>query len=343
MQLRRAADAGVGTADAIDARALLISVAQMNGDYREALNEILALRPLVPDASGLDNGAAFFGALAAFPRQTVSTRRTAIVGSTIRDGNLFIPVAVNGGSAQYIVDTGANFSTMAEAEARRLGLAIRDAPGSHGTDAAGTNVPFRLAVAERLSVGGFTLQHVVFLVARDDQQPFVDLPSGWRGVLGLPALLAFQTFRWHGDGRFELGFAARPAARQRANLCFDGANAVLNVAYRGRRMSAFLDTGATRTRFMAPFARDFPDSIAGQKSARATIRGVGGTSRVAAVSLQHVTLRVDGHDLVVPSADALLDDMKDRSDRYHVWAGMDLFAAARNVTVDFGSMRLSVD
>jgi hypothetical protein len=101
----------------------------------------------------------------------------------------------SGKAANYIFDTGANFSVLSESEARRLGLSVRGAPGSHGTDAAGTSVPYRVALAGRVSVGDFEVRNVLFLVARDDRQPFVDLPAGSRGVLGFPVALAFETIR----------------------------------------------------------------------------------------------------------------------------------------------------
>jgi predicted aspartyl protease len=121
-------------------------------------------------------------------------------------GNLFVPVTVNGKTANYIVDTGADFSLMSKGEPKRLSLKVIEAPGSSTVDSSGTSVGFRLALADRLSVGEFELRNVVFLVARDDQQPFVDLPADSHGVPGIPVVVAFETLRWSADGRFEIGF-----------------------------------------------------------------------------------------------------------------------------------------
>lgn len=341
--LRRVVAAAPRSADAIEAHGVLITVAQMDADYGRALAEIRALQPIVSDSGGLENGAAFFSALVAFPRQGVSKRRPGTVRCSLDKGNLFVPVMVNRHAATYIVDTGANFSLISEGEARRLGLAIHEAPGSHGTDAAGSSVAFRLALAERLSIGAFELRNVTFLVASDEQQPFADLPSTSRGVIGIPVLLALETIRWHADGRFEIGVPGPRGTRREANLCFDGANPQVNAQYQGRPIRVFLDLGATTTRLMPAFARDFPEAIEGAKTGPSTVRGVGDSAKVDAAFLENVMLQVGGRDLRLPSAEALLKDLPGQRDRFHVWAGLDLFAAARAVTVDFRSMRLEVE
>ncbi len=341
--LRRVIDASPRSDEAIEARGMLISVAQMNGDYRRALAEIRALQAIVPEPGGLDNGAAFFSALAAFPSQTVSTARAVSVRSSVRGGNLFIPVSINGKPADCIVDTGANFSVMSEGDARRLGLTIGEASGSHGTDAAGSSVPFRVALAERLSVGAFELRNVAFLVARDDQQPFVDLPPGSRAVLGIPVLLAFDALRWHAEGRFEVEVRTPPGARRDANLCFDGADLHAAALYRGTPVDMFVDIGATKSRLTATFARDFPEAVRNAKISASTIRGVGGSATINVAVLENVTLRVGGRDLVLHSVETLQKNLEGRSDRFHVWAGFDLFSRTRAVTIDFRSMKLAVD
>ena len=341
--LRRVVAAAPRSADAIEAHGMLITVAQMDADYGRALAEIRALQPIVSDSGGLENGAAFFSALAALPRQGVAMRRAATVRCSLDQGNLFIPVAVNGHAAAYIVDTGANFSLISEGEARRLGLAIHEAPGSNVSDAAGANVAFRLALAERLSIGAFELRNVAFLVGSDEHQPFADLPPTSRGVIGIPVLLALEAIRWHADGRFEVGVPGPRGTRRDANLCFDGVNPHVNAQYQGRPIRVFLDLGATKTRLMPAFARDFPEAIQDAKTGQSTIRGVSGSANVDAAFLQNVALQVGGRDLRLPSAEVLLQDLPGKRERFHVWAGPDLFAAARAVTVDFRSMRLVVE
>ena len=62
-----------------------------------------------------------------------------------------------------------------------------------------------------------------------------------------------------------------------------------------------------------------------------------------AAFLQNVTLHVGGRDLMLPSTEALLNDLPGHGGRSHVWAGLDLFTSARSVMIDFRSMRLTVE
>ncbi len=341
--LRAVVRAAPRSEEAIEAHSLLISVAQMNGDYGGALTEIRTLRPIVPDASGLATGESFFTALASYPRQSIASRQGATVPSSIRGGNLFVPASVNDREITCIIDTGANFSLISEGDARRLSLEIRDAPGVRGTDSSGASVPFRIAVARRLAVGGFVLRNVVFLVAGDDQQPFVDLPAGSRAVLGMPVLLAFETLRWTRNGTFTLGMRTVRTPVSDANVCFDGADAYAAATYQGKRIDVFLDSGATKTRLTAAFGRDFPAALEKAQTHSSTVRGVGGSATVEVAQLEPFMLRLADADLRLDSVEALLKDPDGRTNRFHVWVGFDLLSRARTWTLDFRSMKLTID
>jgi hypothetical protein len=342
-QLRLVIRAAPKSGEALEARGLLIYVAQMRSDYQRAIEEIRRIQALTPSSHGLDNGAALFGAMGAFPRQKVSRRRFATVRHRIHDGNLFLPVSVNGKAGDYIFDTGANFSLVSEEEARRLGLTIRNSPGAYTTDSAGTHVAFRIAQAERLAVGDCEIRNVVFMVVSDAQQPFVDLPVGSRAVLGLPLALAFETIRWNNEGRFEIGFDAPRFPRRDANLCFDRTDPVAKIEYQSRPMRMFLDTGAALTRLMPLFAADFPDTMKGAKTGVATVRGVGGSVQLGAATLPEFAVRMGSREVSLRSAQVLLKNPDGGAARFHVWGGLDLFEHVRSVTIDFRSMRFIVE
>ncbi len=337
-ELRRASRGG--SDDAVEARGLLISVAQTRGEYRKALAIIREIQAMRPGERDLDNGAAFFGALQSYPKQRVTRRRRALVRYSLREGNLFLPVSVNGRDASYIFDTGANFSVISESEAKRLGLSVSSAPGMHGSDAIGSKVEMRVAVANRVSIGGFEIRNVVFLVAADERQPFVDLPAESRGVLGFPVALAFETMRWTAGGEFEIGFKARRSAKVDGNLCFDGANPIVRGEYRGKPVNIFLDTGSTKTRLMPGLAKAFPEVLKGTKSVASTMRGVGGSAPVDVRMIPNFTVRIGGGDAGLDEVE-LLAEAPGGPPRFHIWAGLDLFQG-RNVVLDFRSMRLGL-
>jgi hypothetical protein len=109
----------------------------------------------------------------------------------------------------------------------------------------GARVSLRIAVASELAVGALRLKHVAFLVFPDDQPPFNDLPLGERGIIGIPVLLAFQSFSWGSDGSFEI--SAPPRRLAHSDLCFDGQIPVAEVQFENGSLSFSLDTGAEVT------------------------------------------------------------------------------------------------
>jgi predicted aspartyl protease len=330
--------------EASDARALLTYVYMRTGHYRQAFAEIEKALAIKPDDAGLKNARALFGALSQYPEQSVLERRSSQIRYSMKGGNMFIPVEVNGESANYIVDTGANFSLIGEAEAKRLGLIIHESGGSKLGDSAGSNVDVRIAVADQLTVGSIRLSNAIFFVVRDDRQPFIDLPSGERGVLGLPVLLAFRTLRWKQEGTFEVGFVPGSTKGPKSNICFEGANLIIDGEFRQSKINVFLDTGATRTRVLPLFAKEFATFINefGRKGSD-RVTGVGSSVEVDVITLPELALRISGFDTVLRPAQVLLKDTTSDSRRWHVWSGLDLLNQARVVTLDFKSMRLALE
>ena len=87
-------------------------------------------------------------------------------------GSWNVPVEVNGRKGEWVFDTGANLSTLAESEAMRMGLPIREADASVTTEHTGKVNSLRLAVAGDLHFGSAHLHNVVFLVVTDDALHF---------------------------------------------------------------------------------------------------------------------------------------------------------------------------
>jgi hypothetical protein len=139
------------------------------------------------------------------------------------------------------------------------------------------------------------IKHVAFLVY-PDQPPFTEQSLGSRGLIGIPVLLAFQTFAWGAEKSFEIGPESSNQSAPPAELCFDGNHAVVQVAYDNRTLAFALDTGrATNTDLYPPFASAFPELI---RSARKTdsykMEGVGGAKYMEAATLESVKFSIGG-------------------------------------------------
>ena len=324
-----------------DAYSFLTQTYMRVGRYREAFAVTERALKLKPDSEGFKNANRMLGALSKYPEQSVASLRYSRLQYTMKDGNLFVPVQLNDHSVTALVDTGANFSLISAEEAKRLGLTIRDGEGATIDDSSGASVDFRIAVADKFTIGAIELRNAVFFVMRDDQQPFVNLPLGERAIIGMPILLPLQAIRFDRNGTFEVDVSSKP--RLPSNMYFEGSEAVFAGEFAKQRIKIFLDTGATQTRVLPLFAREFQSFVKEHGTKGLTrITGVGSSVEVESMILPEVKLRVTGTELVLKSAQVVLKDTAANSRWYHVWIGMDLLRQANSVTIDFRSMRFDV-
>ncbi len=345
-QLRQAIKIAPGSREALESRQMLTTWYSLTGHYRRAYFEYREVHALKPNDKGVKAELDSLEAWSRYPEPNVRERRHSQVPYEIKDGDLFVQLSANGREAHYLIDTGSNTSFISEGEARRVGMTLDKAQGFQSHDASGASGGYRVAVANELVVGGVHLKNVAFLVFRDDQLPFVNLPSGWRGALGLPVLLALKTVRWSRAGSFEVGFQSFAYDAAKANLCFsgEGPHPVVQGGFDEKRIQMVLDTGAMKSRLLPSFAEDFP--LAAQDSGRrqsAQLRGVHGTSQTETLVLPGITLCIGGFSFSLRPAEVLLDHSPFGKSAYHAWLGQDLLGQAGRVTIDFGAMRLSIE
>lgn len=323
--------------EAVEAHRILASAYFTHGKYKKALAQvdgILALRPT--DSDALDDRPVI-AILAESPDQEIAGRRATV---ELQDGGL--PFSINGVTATYWFDTGAELSVMTESEAKRFGLRIQPAPIKVG-DVNGTQVSTRIAIAEELSVGTVRLQHVAFLVLPDDQPPFNEQSPGSRGLIGMPVLLAFERFVWGEDKKFEIGPEPSKMNVPQANLCFDGNHPVAQVRYDHRTLAFGLDTGASNTDLYPPFAEAFPELIrSAVKTDSYKMEGVGGAKYMEAATLESLKLSIGGFPVTLKPAGVLLKPTTIPSKFFAGNLGIDLLQQAHKTTFDFKAMTLTL-
>ena len=154
---------------------------------------------------------------------------------------------------EWLLDTGANFSTVTESEARRMGLAIRNVHGyAQGYTHARNST--RLAVAGELRLGSARLHNVVFLVLADQALFLSPLKYQIHGILGLPVMRSLGRVELSAQGALTLDSDAKPP-QVPSNLFFDGLNPIVQVVHSGHNLQMMLDTGASVTS-LYPSIRD---------------------------------------------------------------------------------------
>lgn len=313
------------------ARTLLVNQHFRVGRFAAAVREIEEVLRRNPGRKDMAAARGLFSAVGA-DQETVS-RAPSRIPWTVREGNWFFPATINGVEGEYLADTGANLSLLSESEAKRLGL--NPSGGGSMGDSAGGSVALRTAVAPEVRIGNSVLRNVAFAVVGDGQQPFVSLPEGKRGVLGISILIALGNLTWDKDGWLEAGGAG--AVCSAPNMAFSGAMPLVRVEHREVPLVFDLDTGASMTSLWPAFAQRFPAGLV--KADPVKLRGVGSTRDARAARLPALDLRINGRDLPLRDVRVVLDEKTSLAGRI----GLDAFATARRVRIDFESMCLSVD
>lgn len=328
---------------AFDSYAMLANLYLRAGQYRQALAQLKGMIAIKPDDADAKDALPTFTALARYPDLAVNQGNVSTLRYKLKDGNLFLPLSIDGKPASYIFDTGANFSAISAGEAKRLGLAV-DEGVSSGTDSTGGKIVSRTAVARELKIGEFQLENVPFLVFSDDRQPFADLPLGQRGVIGIPVLIALQSLRWSNDGTFEIGFPFRDMPAGSSNICFDDLMPIVEAQFQSHTINFVLDTGATTSYLWPLFAKEFADTVGtrGKKSSR-RVTGVGGSVRVEEIRFPAIALRMGAFETFLRPAHILLKQTASTSQWYHGSIGLDVLSQAHRVGIDFKSLFLVLE
>ena len=339
--VQRALATRPATADAYDLHELLSQFYFRAGRYRRALAEVDAMLTLRPGAADVANARPLLVVLSREGEQETVARAPSVLAVHVSNENFPLPIRINGKPAEYFFDTGANLSVISASEAKRLGMRVHDV-STRVFNTPGEAIGVRAATATDLIVGGVHLKHVAFLVVRDDEEPFAELPPNRRGAIGLPVLLAFGSLAWGADNRFEIGTPAPPGVEP--NLGFDGALPIVRLSVEGKSLAFNLDTGAEETVLWPPFAREFPAMIerSGQRGT-AAVTGIGSSREVESIELPTLSPVLGGRSVTLAPASVLLKATTSDTRRRFGNLGLDLLNQARRTTIDFGTMTLTLN
>ncbi len=305
-----------------------------NGQYADArrlIDEMLSTEP----RADLKNMRAVF---ANGPNMQVRGA-PATFDCEVRHDGVTVPLTVNGKRVDWLVDTGAGVSIISDAEATRLGLAIRDSAG-RASDQNGGTIGVRTAIARRVIIGRTRIDDVPVLVTPADQMPWKELPPGKQGMVGLPLVIALDALRWTRAGTCYTGSSAVANTASAANLNYDRLYVIAKVGFDRRMLDLILDTGnQVGTQLWERFGKDFAPMIKERgRPGSAHVRQFGGASDHDIVIIPDVRLNVGGKDTTLAEGQIFSRPVGD--DRNHGLLGMDVLSQADEVTIDLRSMTL---
>ncbi len=315
-ELSAALDQGMDFALKADGLRQLMSLYMRRGEFAAAASAGLRASVIMPLDAGERQALSFVEGLVSVPPTRAAGAFSGGV-PVIRDlaGLMRADITVGEVSIPAILDTGANFSTINETSAARLGLRMLDAAVSVGSSSRDA-VASRLAVADRLKVGEAEFSNVVFIVLPDADLSFANGAYTIDAILGMPVFLEMKRIAVTktADGEiFAFGdtapIAAGPEAKR--NIRFAGLSPLVDVSVEAAGQSIdiimMFDSGAQQTSFEGRFAEVAAHLLTHAATVTSTRGGAGGTvtsddtKRLASVNLTFanrvVTLtNVDVHE-----------------------------------------------
>jgi hypothetical protein len=248
-------------------------------------------------------------------------------------------LTLHGVKQDWILDTGANLSTVSAGFASQLGLPIsHDAARAQGIT--GAENKLHVALLPEMQLGGATLRNVVLLVL-DDASLNLQVGKTQRyqinAILGYPVLQALGRITFTRDGHFLAG-PDSPSGQEGARLFMDELTPLLECVVEDRKTLFSFDTGADSSSLSERYHRDFPGEFKGVKKGRIAMSGAGGQKEMTVYYLPEVRLGVGPahpvlhHVPVVPA-------MGTGRDQVYGNLGRDLVGSYRCFTIDFEKMR----
>lgn len=252
-----------------------------------------------------------------------------------RFGHITVGVRAGGLQGRFIVDTGANYSTVALGAAREMGLLPAGSGVEVGT-ATGVRLDCGLAHAPTLDLSGITVRNAVFIVMEDSQLSFPELDYSIEGIIGLPVLRQLGNLRFARD-HIRIGNIRIPGDIN-LNFCLEGLTPLVEVGSRDERLMFTLDTGANQSEYSHGYYTRHSERLDASASESSGLRGGGGgvvRHRPLALRSEHLT--VGGRQLIVPSMNVIREDY-DFSRGKDGNLGLDMLMAGDGFAISFDRM-----
>ena len=255
--------------------------------------------------------------------------------------DITVELAVHGVKAPWILDTGANFSTISASFARQLGLTpSRGAAQTEG--ATGAENPLHTAIIDTLPIGHATLHHVVVLILPDANLTF---GTGRKKRYLIPAILGYPVFQSLGDirfsrRRFQAGSllpSTDKVSRHRSRsspIYMEKLNVLFSCRIHGLARSFLFDSGANSSTFYFSYYRDFRADFLHPTQATSRSAGAGGEATQKVYLLDDAELKLAGHDVDLQRVPVFKTEQHNLDDEFEGSLGRDMISNVGSLTLD---------
>ncbi len=251
-----------------------------------------------------------------------------------------IPVTMNNKTEDYIFDTGANFSTISQSQAKKMGVRELNAKFSVTTSSRNA-LESKLGGADKMQIGNITFSNVVFIILPDKALKFAGGIYKIKGIVGLPVIAQMQEIEITKDNHFKSSASSfKPHA---VNLGLEGNTPFLNVTFFGDDRLYIFDTGAGATIVGNRFYETYKDSLGNADEGSARVGGAGGIEKINMRTVKNVHYTLGGAKNVLKSMSIQLSGVTDLLANYYGIAGQDIFMQWKVMTINFDGMYVELE
>ena len=318
-------------------------------DYKDSFEAVEILlskyKPMIEEKELKDyeNSAQIFKAGFTLAPQTVEIKGDTKM-KTKKDlaGLVNIKAEVNGMEEEFIFDTGANFSTVSESFAKKLGLIFLEGKLDVGT-ATSIEVSSKLAYAKSLKIGNLTYGNVLFLVLPDEALSFAGGMYVINGIIGFPVIKEMKEIHLS-DG--EIFIPAKPGSSSNSNLALNGFIPVIETyvssAFANSDTLVFsFDTGAKKTMMYYSYYEKYKSLIDGKyEPTDIKFGGAGGEETLKGFKINDLNFRIFNENTTLKNVSLLSEKIKDKDNDKYIGGnlGGDFFNSFKTMIINFEDM-----
>lgn len=283
----------------------------------------------------LANDLKLWSKLANVPAQKILIRDSTVLKiSRDKAGLKNLKVASGKDSVDFIFDTGANISTIAQSTASKMGMKIIPANIKVGS-ITGRDVSADLAWCEHLNIGNMEIQNAVFLVFDDTDLAFPQIGYQINGILGFPVIEAMKEITLTRDGYFKVP-KKRDTSTFETNMAM---NKLIPLIFIEGDAYTF-DTGADQTILYKPFFVKNQTDIERQYSpTEISFGGAGGGQKFNGYKI-NTSFSIAGQKVLLNGVSLLTDEISKDPGIYGN-IGQDVIGQFKAITINFDRMNIT--
>ena len=220
--------------------------------------------------------------------------------------HLMLPVECNDLGDEFLFDTGANISVISETYAEKMGLKIFQSD-SDVTASTGKRIKTKLAITERINIGGIIFNNVVFLCMPDKELSFPEINLEIHGIIGFPVIQQLGEIHINKNGNIFI-----PKHYQKnnpKNMFLDQLFPIVKILSRNETLLFNFDTGASKSDLTKKYYENHKAEVENNGKLQSGERGgAGGTVNVDKYILNNFHYQIGSKSGVLMEIEVILQE-----------------------------------